>query len=93
MNGVTYTKRKFNIMNNTPKKPKKDKYLKLVYTTFTPKSISKTYGTDAEYKECIKQKLIIRKVLLEDNDSYYYKFKNKIERTAKHTVQVISLYS
>lgn len=79
-------------MSNNAKKPKKDKYLKLVFTIFNPSTKYWNGHSQSEYDKAIKRKLIIRKVLLEDDDSYYYKFKNKMERVAKNTVEVISLY-
>lgn len=80
-------------MNNIAKKPKKDKYLKLIFTIFKPSTKYYSDYSQSEYDKAIKRKLIIRKVLLEDNNSYYYKFKNKIQRVAKNAVEVISLYS
>lgn len=82
-------------MSSIAKKPKNEKYLKLIYATVKPVNILRDYSqlsSKFNYESAIKRKLIIRKVLLEDDSSYYYKFKNKIERVSKHSVEVISLY-
>ena len=80
-------------MDNIAKKPKKDKYLKLVFTISNPSTKHWNNYSQSNHDNAFIKKLMIRKVLLEDHHNYYYKFRNKIQSITKNAVEVITLYS
>jgi hypothetical protein len=80
-------------MNNKPRKPKKDIYIKLIRYQLKPTRTQFVFPPMvlAEQEVKAERRLIFRKVILEDDLHYYFRNKKMIDSVRRNSVEAFSI--